>query len=60
MLALEIIVGVFAAGVVIGVFGKYIYNQMHGIDTECEICKKRSKKYINHIKKELDKELINE
>ena len=60
MLALEIIVGILAVGIVVGVFGKYIYNQKHGIDTDCEICKTRSKKVIKNIRKELQKEMINE
>ena len=60
MLVLEILVGLGAVSIVIGVFAKYIYNKMHGINTECEICKKRGKRVINNIRKELNKELINE
>ena len=60
MLALEIIVGLAAASIVIGVFAKAIYNKKHGINSDCEICKHRSQKVINNIRKELQKEMINE
>ena len=57
MIFLEIFVAIAAIAIVIAVFSKFIYNKIHGIDTECEECKKRTKKELNKIRKELNKEL---
>lgn len=59
MIFVEILVAVSAIAIVIAVFSKFIYNKMHGIDTECEECKKRTKKEIKKIRKELNIEFNN-
>ena len=59
MIVIEILVALAAIAIVVGVFGKFIYNKMHGIDTECEQCKARTKKEIKKIRKQLNIEFTN-
>lgn len=56
MLAFEIILIIASVSIVVGVFGKYIYDVYHGKDPDCDVCKAKGKKALKNIKKELNKE----
>ena len=57
MLVIELLVGFSAIAFVVLIFGINIYKMVKGTyEGECETCKKRMKKNLKNIRKQLDHE----